>query len=94
MELFDSLPLAALTDSGIFCPHAGLSPSLDSLEDVRALDRYVAKHFSFFFFFTCGWYRFTEPPHEGPICDLLWSDPDEDKPGWGISPRGKLFLFY
>ena len=39
MDLFDSLPLAALTDSGIFAPHAGLSPSLDSLEDVRALDR-------------------------------------------------------
>ena len=25
-------------------------------------------------------------PHEGPMCDLLWSDPD-DRKGWGISPR-------
>lgn len=25
-------------------------------------------------------------PHEGPMCDLLWSDPD-DRVGWGISPR-------
>ncbi|KAK2545076.1 hypothetical protein Q9966_001342 [Columba livia] len=25
--------------------------------------------------------------HEGPMCDLLWSDPD-DRGGWEISPRG------
>ena len=31
--------------------------------------------------------RFQEIPHEGPICDLMWSDPD-DRVGWGISPRG------
>ena len=24
---------------------------------------------------------------QGPMCDLLWSDPD-DRGGWGISPRG------
>jgi len=27
--------------------------------------------------------RFQEIPHEGPICDLMWSDPD-DRVGWGI----------
>jgi serine/threonine-protein phosphatase 2A catalytic subunit len=75
MELFDALPLAALTDNNIFCPHAGLSPSLDKIADIEELE------------------RFTEPPHEGPICDLLWSDPDEDKPGWGISPRGAGYIF-
>jgi len=31
-------------------------------------------------------------PHDGPMCDLLWSDP-EDKPGWGISPRGAGYIF-
>ena len=31
--------------------------------------------------------RVQEVPHEGPMCDLLWSDPDE-RTGWGISPRG------
>ena len=31
--------------------------------------------------------RVQEVPHEGPMCDLLWSDPD-DRSGWGISPRG------
>ena len=31
-------------------------------------------------------------PHEGPMCDLLWSDPD-DRSGWGISPRGAGYTF-
>ncbi|WVQ94216.1 serine/threonine-protein phosphatase PP-X isozyme 1 [Kwoniella sp. CBS 9459] len=36
--------------------------------------------------------RRQEVPHEGPMCDLLWSDPD-DIQGWGMSPRGAGFLF-
>ncbi|AIN98997.1 serine/threonine protein phosphatase, putative [Leishmania panamensis] len=36
--------------------------------------------------------RVQEVPHEGPMCDLLWSDPD-DRDGWGISPRGAGFTF-
>ncbi|EAR82035.1 serine/threonine protein phosphatase 2A (macronuclear) [Tetrahymena thermophila SB210] len=32
--------------------------------------------------------RFQELPHEGPMCDLLWSDPDDQRTGWGLSPRG------
>ncbi|KAF2861783.1 Metallo-dependent phosphatase [Piedraia hortae CBS 480.64] len=36
--------------------------------------------------------RKQEVPHEGAMCDLLWSDPDDiDK--WGLSPRGAGFLF-
>lgn len=31
-------------------------------------------------------------PHDGPMCDLLWSDP-EDTQGWGVSPRGAGYLF-
>ncbi|KAK2197781.1 bifunctional Metallo-dependent phosphatase-like/Serine-threonine-specific protein phosphatase-bis(5-nucleosyl)-tetraphosphatase/Calcineurin-like phosphoesterase domain [Babesia duncani] len=73
-DLFDYLPLGALVDGKIFCPHAGLSPSLDSLDELRKLDRIL------------------EVPHEGPMCDLLWSDPEE-RPGWGLSPRGAGFTF-
>eukprot|EP00916_Digyalum_oweni_P015380 GHVL01025168.1.p1 GENE.GHVL01025168.1~~GHVL01025168.1.p1 ORF type:complete len:316 (+),score=40.22 GHVL01025168.1:50-997(+) len=73
-DLFDSLPLSALIENQIFCPHAGLSPSIDSLDHVRQLD------------------RFQEVPHEGPMCDLLWSDPD-DRVGWGMSPRGAGYTF-
>ena len=73
-DAFDHLPLAAVIENQIFCPHGGLSPSLDTLEHVRELDRNQ------------------EVPHEGPMCDLLWSDPD-DRCGWGISPRGAGYTF-
>ena len=73
-DLFDYLPLTALVDSQIFCLHGGLSPSIDTLDHIRALD------------------RLQEVPHEGPMCDLLWSDPD-DRGGWGISPRGAGYTF-
>jgi len=73
-DLFDFLPLTILIDSKIFCVHGGLSPSIDSLDHIRNLD------------------RFHEVPHEGPICDLIWSDPD-DRVGWGISPRGAGYTF-
>lgn len=33
-----------------------------------------------------------EIPHEGSMCDLLWSDPDE-RSGWGVSPRGAGYTF-
>jgi serine/threonine-protein phosphatase 4 catalytic subunit len=36
--------------------------------------------------------RKQEVPHEGPMCDMLWSDPDE-MTGWGLSPRGAGYLF-
>ncbi|CAD7968570.1 unnamed protein product [Amoebophrya sp. A25] len=73
-EAFDALPLTAVIEDRIFCPHAGLSPSLDTLDQIRELDRHM------------------EVPHEGPICDILWSDPDEVV-GWGISPRGAGYIF-
>eukprot|EP01062_Namystynia_karyoxenos_P077087 TRINITY_DN768_c1_g3_i1.p1 TRINITY_DN768_c1_g3~~TRINITY_DN768_c1_g3_i1.p1 ORF type:complete len:338 (+),score=95.06 TRINITY_DN768_c1_g3_i1:98-1015(+) len=36
--------------------------------------------------------RKQEVPHEGPMCDLMWSDP-EDVDGWGLSPRGAGYIF-
>jgi serine/threonine-protein phosphatase 2A catalytic subunit len=90
-DLFDYLPLTALVENQvrdphtpelvallqatqIICMHGGLSPSIDTLDQIRALERKQ------------------EVPHEGPMCDLLWSDPD-DRMGWGISPRGAGYTF-
>eukprot|EP00826_Nyctotherus_ovalis_P053213 TRINITY_DN687_c0_g2_i3.p1 TRINITY_DN687_c0_g2~~TRINITY_DN687_c0_g2_i3.p1 ORF type:complete len:314 (-),score=89.99 TRINITY_DN687_c0_g2_i3:61-1002(-) len=38
-ELFDFLPLTALVDGKILCMHGGLSPSVDTLDQVNQLDR-------------------------------------------------------
>jgi len=73
-DVFDYLPLVALVDSKVFCVHAGLSPSIDTLDHIRMLD------------------RIAEVPHDGPVCDLLWADPD-DRSGWGIVPKGAGYTF-
>ena len=36
--------------------------------------------------------RKQEVPHDGAMCDLMWSDPEEIE-GWGLSPRGAGYLF-
>lgn len=73
-EIFDYLSLSAIIEDRIFCVHGGLSPSINTLDQIRTIDRKQ------------------EVPHEGPMCDLMWSDP-EDIEGWGLSPRGAGFLF-
>ena len=38
-DVFDYMPLTALVDDQVFCLHGGLSPSIDTLDQIRALDR-------------------------------------------------------
>ena len=73
-DIFDYLSLSALVDNEVFCVHGGLSPTITTIDQIRAVDRKQ------------------EVPHEGAMCDLLWSDP-EDVQGWGMSPRGAGYLF-
>lgn len=49
-DLFDYLPLTALVDGQIFCLHGGLSPSIDTLDHIRALDRLQEVSLILFFF--------------------------------------------
>ncbi|CAI8501663.1 unnamed protein product [Hanseniaspora opuntiae] len=38
--------------------------------------------------------RNQEPPHKGPMCDLLWSDPEDNiNSDYKVSPRGAGYLF-
>ena len=37
--------------------------------------------------------REQEVPHAGPMCDLLWSDPDDRISRFAVSPRGAGYLF-
>ena len=73
-EVFDSLGIAAIIEGKIFCVHAGLSPDIKTLDQIRLFERRM------------------EIPHEGPFCDLMWSDP-EDIETWALSPRGAGWLF-
>jgi serine/threonine-protein phosphatase 4 catalytic subunit len=73
-EIFDYLSLSAIIDGKIFCVHGGLSPSINTLDQIRVIDRKQ------------------EVPHDGAMCDLMWSDPEEID-GWGLSPRGAGYLF-
>ncbi|XP_035169636.1 serine/threonine-protein phosphatase 4 catalytic subunit-like, partial [Oxyura jamaicensis] len=67
-EIFDYLSLSAIIDGKIFCVHGGLSPSIQTLDQIRTIDRKQ------------------EVPHDGPMCDLLWSDP-EGGPRTRVSSR-------
>ncbi|KAH9607228.1 hypothetical protein KSS87_021292 [Heliosperma pusillum] len=74
-DIFDYLSLSALIENKVFGVHGGLSPSMTTLDQIRAIDRKQ------------------EVPHDGAMCDLLWSDPDDAVDGWGMSPRGAGYLF-
>lgn len=38
-EVFDFIPPCALVDGEVFCVHGGLSPSIDTIDHIRILDR-------------------------------------------------------
>ncbi len=39
-DLFDYLPMTAIVEDSIFCLHGGLSPSVNTLDHIRSLDRF------------------------------------------------------
>lgn len=81
MEVFDCLPLAALIEGSILCVHGGLSPDMRTIDQIRTIDRKVTNS-----------EKQIEIPHEGPFCDLMWSDPEEVE-YWAVNSRGAGYLF-
>ncbi|KAL8588960.1 Serine/threonine-protein phosphatase PP1-1 [Nucella lapillus] len=74
-DCFNCLPIAAIVEGTIFCMHGGLSPDLNSLDQLKDIERPL------------------DVPDHGLICDLLWSDPDDDITGWGENDRGVSYTF-
>ena len=76
-EMFNYLPLCALVGGRIFCMHGGISPQLnswDQLEDSKII-------------------RPLEPSSRSLASDLLWSDPDPVVAGWAKNGRGVSYTF-
>jgi len=74
-QCFNCLPVAAIISRKVFAMHGGLSPDLQSMEQIRRMARP------------------TDVPETGILCDLLWSDPDENVTGWLGNDRGVSFTF-
>lgn len=90
-EIFDYLSLSAIINDNIFCVHGGLSPSINTIDQVRgwhAESRLIfgpgeGADVGVSCDVGCGAPqirtidRKQEVPHEGAMCDLMWSDPEE-----------------
>lgn len=75
-QVFDYMALAAVVDGRVLALHGGLSPDIQTVDGLLAIQR-------------CQ-----EIPHQGPLCDIMWSDPDELMSAqWATSPRGAGYLF-
>eukprot|EP00033_Pygsuia_biforma_P004753 GCRY01005210.1.p1 GENE.GCRY01005210.1~~GCRY01005210.1.p1 ORF type:complete len:310 (+),score=60.88 GCRY01005210.1:184-1113(+) len=74
-DVFDYLTISAIIEGEYFCIHGGLSPHIQTLDQIRVLD------------------RFQEVPHEGPLADLVWSDPDVENTDFKASQRGAGYTF-
>jgi serine/threonine-protein phosphatase PP1 catalytic subunit len=95
-DCFNCLPIAAIIDEKIFTMHGGLSPDLQSMEQIRRVMRptdvpdtgesaCLSEQFTFVLIpLSCS---------SGLLCDLLWSDPDKDITGWSENDRGVSFTF-
>jgi len=84
MDSFCALPLAAVMNKQFLCIHGGLSPELNTLDDIRAVciflyqflsQNYPASNRNSYY---TQIDRFREPPTHGLMCDILWADPVED----------------
>jgi serine/threonine-protein phosphatase PPG1 len=64
---------------------SGLSPSIHSVDQIKVVDRFRGTLSSVTIHSLAS--PPSEIPHEGPMADLVWSDPDAEKEDFAISPR-------
>lgn len=93
-DMFDFLTLSVVINDQIFCVHGGnncasrcstLTDQLCALlglsPSIHSIDQIKIID------------RFREIPHEGPMADLVWSDPDPERDEFSLSPRGAGYTF-
>ena len=66
-----------MIEERVFCIHGGLSPEIQTLDQIRLIDRN----------------KEIPTSSGGGFSDLLWSDPDEEIQFFSPNPRGAGFLF-
>ena len=95
--------MGAVIDGRVLCVHGGLSPELKTIDQIRTIGKYIVyilfKYLFYIFILNIIIKnikkiidRKNEIPHEGPFCDLMWSDP-EDIDTWALNSRGAGWLF-
>ena len=96
-DMFDFLTLSVVINDQIFCVHGGklLFPQHAGFgtgtgahllhsglsPSIHSIDQIKIID------------RFREIPHEGPMADLVWSDPDPERDEFSLSPRGAGYTF-
>ncbi|KAK2589426.1 putative serine/threonine protein phosphatase [Conoideocrella luteorostrata] len=104
-DMFDFLTLSVVIDNQIFCVHGGMrfqssdqnlggfasmTGEYQNQADMTILGLSPSIH-SIDQIKIID--RFREIPHEGPMADLVWSDPDPERDEFSLSPRGAGYTF-
>ena len=80
VETFNYLPLVCIVNNGIMAVHAGLSPHVSTLDEIRCkVDRFMD--------IPCL-------PGKFPLKDLMWSDPLDCIENWAESQRGDDIYYF